>query len=247
MPSGDVRDFFTLHHEAYRESQSHGHGQDLDRLAQELALPTPGQILDVATGTGHTALRFAALGHTVTGIDLTEAMLADARDLARERGFEGRTSFLMGDAADLPFASGTFDAVTCRRAAHHFADIPAFLSEAGRVLRAGGRLGVADLTADEDSIDALNELERLRDRSHTAALSPEAWREAVEQAGFRILYLTILSEDIPIGAWLQPVSPESDEGRHALGRIAHGTLPASIVTLPDTFHKHRVILVAERP
>lgn len=249
MPAEDVRDFFTRHHDAYRTSQSHGQGPDLEVLIDHLALAVPSHILDVATGTGHTALRLAALGHTVIGLDLTEAMLHDARELAVERGLTGQVSFTIGDAANLPFEDASFDAVTCRRAAHHFADVTAFLLETRRTLRPGGRLGIADLTADPAAIGDLNDLERIRDASHQTALSPEGWQVAIAEAGLELLSVHRLDEDLPAEAWLHPVGPDTPEGHRALERITSGRLPPSIVTAkaPATFHKHRVILVARRP
>jgi len=246
MPQGDARDFFTLHHAAYRTSPSHSRGHDLDLLVERLALTAPARILDAATGSGHTALRLAAAGHTVVGVDWTEAMLADARELARERGLTARTRFVAADVTALPFPDASFDAVTCRRAAHHFADIAAFLREARRVLVPGGRLGIVDMTAPADAIDALNALERVRDASHRTALHPEAWESAVREAGFAPLHVEVLHEEIPATEWLYPVSPSSPEGQEAWTRMASGRLPPSVYTPPDRFHKHRLVLVARR-
>lgn len=247
MPESDAREFFTRHHDAYRQSVSHGQGADLGALVDALDLAASARALDVATGTGHTALALAARGHQVVGLDLTEAMLKDARELSQERGLQSLVTFLTGDAAALPFGDGTFDAVTSRRAPHHFADLPRFLAEAFRVLVPGGLLGIADLTADPDAIDALNDLERLRDPSHRTALSPDGWKTAVLAAGFRLRSLERLDEEISAIGWLSPVSPDSPEGRRCLARIARGEIPASVATPPDRFHKHRVVLVASRP
>lgn len=247
MPNEDAREFFTRHHEAYRVSESHTHGADLAALLDALRLPAVSRVLDVATGTGHTALALAALGHQVVGVDLTEAMLQDARALAAERGLTASVSFVVGDASQLPFDDGTFQVVTSRRAPHHFADLPGFLAEAFRVLTPGGRLGIADLTADDVDVDALNDLERLRDPSHRTALSPEAWQDAISDAGFHLRSVERLDEEMLATAWLAPVSPESEEGRLCLERIARGLVPASIATPPDRFHKHRVVLTAARP
>ena len=99
-------------------------------------------MLDVATGAGHTALAFAPHVAKVTATDITEEMLAQAKKLAASRGL-GNVKTVPAKAEDLPFPDMSFDLVTCRLAAHHFADVAAFAAEAFRVLiperPAGGR------------------------------------------------------------------------------------------------------------
>lgn len=159
MKSDPVR-FFSRHHAAYRTSASHRAGADLARLIERLDLPPASYILDAATGTGHTAIKLASFGHRVTGIDITPEMLAEARALAAES--QVSCEWLLGDVSRLAFPDASFDAVTCRRAAHHFLDVPRFLRESFRLIRPGGRLGITDMTAPETAIAALNRLETLR-------------------------------------------------------------------------------------
>ena len=68
----------------------------------------------------------------------------------------------------LPFADETFDIVACRRAAHHFTDLPRALREMARVLKIGGRLIIDDRTVpNDDEVDGLiNALDRWHDQSH---------------------------------------------------------------------------------
>lgn len=106
------------------------------------ARPAAGMaVLDLASGAGEPALTLAELvgptGH-VTATDLTEEMLAVARESAIARAI-GNITLRPADAECLPFADATFDLVTCRFAVMHFPDAARALREANRVLRPGGR------------------------------------------------------------------------------------------------------------
>ena len=122
---------------------------EYDRIADGLTISTdqtlrvarvrPGErVLDLATGTGITAIAARERGSTVTGVDLTPELLAVARKKASEAGFDDIV-FREADAEALPFADAAFDVVvsTC---GHMFApDQPKVAAEMARVLRSGGR------------------------------------------------------------------------------------------------------------
>lgn len=123
---------------------------EYDRIADGLTISTdqtlrvaklrPGErVLDLATGTGITAIAARERGAVVTGVDLTPELLAVARSKANEAGF-GDIDFREGDAEALPFADASFDVVlsTC---GHMFApDQQKVASELARVTRPGGRI-----------------------------------------------------------------------------------------------------------
>src|SRR5688572_7282734 len=71
---------------AYVTSTIHAQGADLARMVELAALPEGSRVLDVGTGTGHTALAFARGGASVVGYDMTRAMLREAVGLAAARG-----------------------------------------------------------------------------------------------------------------------------------------------------------------
>ncbi|MEW6268911.1 MAG: class I SAM-dependent methyltransferase [Thermodesulfobacteriota bacterium] len=97
--------------------------------------------LDVATGTGAVALRAAAAGAEVTGIDLAPALIEKARTKAAWQGLAVR--FEVGDAEELPFPTASFD-VVCSAIGTQFApDHAAVARELARVCRQRGRLGLA--------------------------------------------------------------------------------------------------------
>ena len=106
----------------------------------------PSSILDLATGTADFAIeaarRFPAA--SVTGIDLTPAILDIGRRKVANAGLSGRISLREGSAMALPFGECSFDAVLCAFGFRNFPDIPASLAEAARILRDGGRLAVLE-------------------------------------------------------------------------------------------------------
>jgi SAM-dependent methyltransferase len=139
-------------------------------------------VLDVACGPGLLACAFARVARHVTGIDLTPAMLEQARALQRQQGLENIT-WQEGDVLPLPYAKGSFSIVSSRFAFHHFLDPLAVLKEMCRVCRPGGRVVVADSAPAASQAGAFNRMERLRDPSHVRALSPEELRGLFADAG----------------------------------------------------------------
>lgn len=169
----------------YAVSAVHASGPDLALLVETAALHGSEDVLDLGCGAGHTALALAPHAARVTAIDLTPEMLAVADDLARQRSVTN-VGFRAADVAGLPFPATSFDLVTSRFSAHHYADPPAALAEAARVLRPGGRLLLADTVAPEDAaLDTfLNTFELLRDASHVRDWRASEWRRMMEAAGF---------------------------------------------------------------
>lgn len=163
----------------------HAGGPDLAAIAERAAAGACGRVLDLGCGTGHTAVAVAPQAAQVVGLDLTPAMLAEARALAAARGV-ANLRLERADAEALPFAAARFDLVTCRYAAHHFADPQRVLGEAARVLRPGGRLLLHDVVAPEAPVadTFLQALELLRDGSHVRDHRPSEWAAMLAEAGF---------------------------------------------------------------
>ncbi len=92
--------------------------------------------IDIGCGTGRHALWLASQGAAVTGVDLTEAML----DEARRKPHADRVRFLLHDVHEgLPFDDGSFDLAVSGLVLEHIQHLDRFFAEAARVLRPGGR------------------------------------------------------------------------------------------------------------
>ncbi len=157
-----------------------------ERLREVLDLAQPQSTdlaLDVATGTGNTALALAPFVRHVIGLDLTREMLAHARRLTGERSIDN-AEWVLGDASRLPFADDSFDLYTVRAAPHHFTDFVGFLSEALRVLKPGGGAAFVDCAAPAAAREVLHDVEVRRDPSHVRSLTLPEWTERLERAGF---------------------------------------------------------------
>jgi len=111
------------------------------RLQHVLGEP-PLEVLDVGTGPGVMAFFMAELGHRVTGIDLSNGMLEQARSNARWLGLD--VSFRQGDAENLRFPDGKFDAVVNRIVLWNMPSPERAIQEWTRVLKPGGRIVIID-------------------------------------------------------------------------------------------------------
>ncbi len=179
-------------------------------------------VLDVATGTGFTALAFAPLVHSVVGLDVSPGMLAQAQKHTLERGITN-AQFEEGAAESLPFGDAAFDLVTCRIAPHHFLDVSKFLLETARVLKPGGRFVLADTTVPDNAPEAAqwqNAVEVLRDPSHVQNYTPSQWRQMTEAAGLTVTECHTEGDGItiPLSDWLHKAgctAGQSDAVRHA--------------------------------
>ena len=180
-------DRWDAHAEAYRTSEAHRSGSDLDLLVEWAEGTTA---LDVATGGGHVARRLREAGFAVVTVDPTPGMQAD----------------VVARAEDLPFADSSFDLVTTRIAPHHFADIDTAVRELARVSR--------QLVLVVDNLyrgDAVEEAERLRDPTHVRNYDEQEWRRLFEQAGLDVEALELLETTIELGPWLERAGCEGAE------------------------------------
>jgi demethylmenaquinone methyltransferase / 2-methoxy-6-polyprenyl-1,4-benzoquinol methylase len=102
--------------------------------------------LDVATGTGDLALELRRQGvPDVTGLDFSGEMVAAAERKRREYGVFGVT-FLQGDAMNMPFPDGSFDALTIAWGLRNLPDYEQGIREMARVLRPEGRMVILEMT-----------------------------------------------------------------------------------------------------
>lgn len=104
-----------------------------------------GNVLDVACGTGDMVVELLKYGCTVTGVDLSEEMMAIARQKAPA------ATFMLADAEHLPFPDEAFDAVTCAFGVRNFVHLEQGLSEMLRVLKPGGTMVILELATPDSA------------------------------------------------------------------------------------------------
>jgi len=167
-------------------STLHPGGTDLTRtLLKSVGVGPDDVVLDVASGTGTTALILAEeFGATVSGIDLGPGSVQEAQTNAAARNLP--VSFTLGDAESLPSADGAFDVVVCECAFCLFPNKATAASEFARVLRPGGRLALSDVVLDQERADP-----RLRSVAGWVACladarSAEAYATLLSEAGFEM-------------------------------------------------------------
>ncbi len=164
------------------------------KLIEALELKGHESVLDVATGTGRFAEPVSKRLGTgkIIGLDQALAMLSVAREKSINNPISNYVQ-LAGDAGLLPFGGGIFDRVFVAFSLHHFKDPALAVREAGRILKAGGRLAVLDPVVVEarDSLDrSIHEIvNRVFGRSHGGAFrfhSAEEIQELLKHEEFRI-------------------------------------------------------------
>jgi len=234
----------------YTTSPAHTDPQVLARVV-ELARPEPDWVaLDIATGSGHTAFALAPHVKSVIGIDITAEMLREAGVLRTERSI-GNVNFRPGDVHNLDFDDGTFQLVTCRRAAHHFSDIRRALEEIRRVLSPGGRVVIDDRSVPEDDFAdrCMNLLDTWHDESHVREYRPTEWCSMLDEVGFVVDVVETYTRHRPVTALTQGVSEEN-------ARKIHETLAAFTPAQREIFnltekdallhHNHWFVMVSGR-
>jgi len=138
------------------DGELHPGGERLTRRLAQLAGIERGQrVLDVACGSGATALLLAReLECEVAGVDLGSRAIAQAADAARAAGLAARVRFVIGDAEELPFPDAGFDVALSECSLCTFPEKRSAMDEMARVVRPGGTVAIADVTADLDALPA---------------------------------------------------------------------------------------------
>jgi SAM-dependent methyltransferase len=177
-------------------------------------------VLDVATGPGFAALAFATRARFVLGLDLTPAMLAQARRRRDEAGVRG-LDFALGEATALPVATGAWDVVTCGNAIHHFAAPLPPLREFVRACRPGGVVAISDLASDEDAQRAAeqNAIERLRDPSHVWCYPPSELVAILRGLGLTIRSVETTTARRGLDEWLAIAGAPPDRAARVRKRL----------------------------
>jgi ubiquinone/menaquinone biosynthesis C-methylase UbiE len=135
-----------------------------------LELDAQDKLLDVGCGCGTgAAIRSASrVVASAVGVDLSSAMIERARSLATD---SPRARFIEGDVESLPLADASFSAVLCTTSLHHYPRPERAVAEMTRVLEAGGRVVIGDMTTDRLAVRLFDRLLRRVQSSHVGLRS----------------------------------------------------------------------------
>jgi SAM-dependent methyltransferase len=202
--------------EAYRTSEAHTRGEDLDLIVEwARGFATA---LDVATGGGHVARRLREEGLNVVTTDAAPGMQPD----------------VVARGEELPFADSSFDVVACRVAIHHFDDPALAIREMGRVARS--RVLISD---NLHGGETLEQAEKLRDPSHVRNYSEAEFRRFLEDAGLRVTEVRELQHPIELEPWIERAGctgPDAERVRELVADRVQGT----------QVHLDRIVIKAEK-
>ena len=166
--------------EAYRTSEAHREGEDLDILVEWAHGARTA--LDVATGGGHVARRLREAGLEVVSLDPAPGMQPD----------------VVAPAEKLPFDDDSFDVVACRVAAHHFEDVRASVREMARASR--------ELVLVSDNLfvsEEAEEADRVRDSSHVRNYTEAEWSSFFADAGLDVEQAHSYVHPVLLEPWLE--------------------------------------------
>jgi SAM-dependent methyltransferase len=189
-------------------------------------------VLDVACGPGLVASAFAVVARQVTGIDLTPAMIEQAKKLQEKKRL-ANMAWQVGDVLPLPYPPASFSLVVTRYSFHHFLDPQAVLREMVRVCVPGGTIMVVDVVLPPEKVAAYNRVEKLRDHSHTSALTLAQFLDLARECELQDIVTHFYGLEMELEAQLKASFPgpgdadrireifREDIGKDQLGLGAH--------------------------
>jgi SAM-dependent methyltransferase len=222
-----------------------------DWIGSHLPLAADHTVLDVCGGAGHLSRRLAGRARQFVVLDLTCDVMDAGRRGAEDEGVRN-VLFVEGDATAMPFVDGSFDLAVSRFAFHHLMEPEAVAREMARVVRPAGDVAIVDMV---DGGHRHNELERLRDPSHTSALSEQELAALLEGAGVAIVDRDERRQPLAAEPWLtraHTATPEAtEEVLAALRAELEGGEPTGLEAHEHDGHlyvaQRWVLLVGGRP
>lgn len=192
--STSIRDEFAFQADAFARSPTMSLAETLDVVVDLAPADPEARWVEIACGPGLIARALAPRVGSVLGLDLTPAMVEKARADAAAAGVEN-VSFELGDATALDLPDDSFDGAITRFSLHHIPAPVRVLEEMRRVVKPGGWVVVSDFVTDDDGEAAAwqEEIERLRDPSHWALLTPSRIEAQAERAGL----IADLNREVP--------------------------------------------------
>jgi ubiquinone/menaquinone biosynthesis C-methylase UbiE len=202
-----VQDQFTKQAPSYAALARGLKNNQLPVIVAAITPNSTDRMLDVGCGTGRSAIALAPLVGQVIGVDLTEAMLEQARR-AQAAAQIHNVEWRQADVTALPFADGEFTIVMCSAMLHHVAEPTRVLTEMHRVCASRGRIMAIDMSPKSEKAPALDAIEILRDPSHSHALTCAELRAIGKQLDLAEIAVNEYEMRLPLEAVLQTSFPE---------------------------------------
>jgi SAM-dependent methyltransferase len=201
--SGAIRDEFAHQADSFARSPTMMLAETLGMLVDLVPEDRGAAWAEIACGPGLVARAMASRVGSVVGVDLTPAMVEKARADAAEAEAEN-VSFEVGDATALPLPDDSLDGAITRFSLHHIPGPVRVLEEMRRVVKPGGYVVVSDFVTDDDGASAAwqEEIERLRDPSHWALLTPSRIAALGERVGLDPDLDRVIPFEIDFEEWL---------------------------------------------
>lgn len=247
-----IRDEFAHQADSFARSPTMSLAETLDAVVDLVPADPAARWAEIACGPGLIARAMAPRVAFVEGFDLTPTMVAKARSDAAAGGVEN-VGFELGDATALDVPDDTFDGAITRFSLHHIPAPVRVLEEMRRVVRPGGLVAVADHVTDEAGEAAAwhEQIERLRDPSHWACLTPARIAALGERAGLEPDLDRVVPFEIDFDEWIGrgsggPANAELIE--RLLGEapatvasfVVRGEGDGRVIALRNSLHRWRV-------
>ncbi len=199
--------------------QAHSNKEAFALMFKVSAVTLSDTVLDVACGSGLVSCAFAPLAKQVTGIDITPAMIEQAKKIQEERNLTNVT-WQVGDVSRLPYPDNKFSLVMTRFSFHHFLEPQTVLKQMVRVCAHAGRVMVADVALPPEKVDAYNHFEKLRDPSHVRALTEKEMLALMASCGLKDLKTAFYKLEMTLEDQLKSSfpNPGDEEKIHELFR-----------------------------
>jgi SAM-dependent methyltransferase len=207
--------------------------ETLGVLAELVPEDPEAEWVDLACGPGVVTRAIASRVGSVHGIDLTPAMVEEAERRARAEGV-GNVEFGVGEATATGLPGASFDGAITRLSLHHIPGPARVVAEMARLVRPGGWVLVSDIVTDRDGDAAAwrEEIERLRDPSHWACVTPERLRLMGEVAGLELEQEALVPIEIDFEDWL---------ARGSGGLATAGLIDELLAQRPESAESFRVV------
>jgi SAM-dependent methyltransferase len=202
MYEQSIREEFTHQTDTFARAHALRAAETLGALVELAPADPEARWLEVACGPAMVGRELAQKVGSVRGVDLTPAMIEKAREEAGREDL-GNIEFGLGDATALELEDASFDGAITRWSLHHIPAPQRVVAEMARVVRPGGLVVIADHARDADPAVAawVEEIERLRDPSHWACLTPDRLRQIGAAAGLELDREELVPFELPFVDW----------------------------------------------